>query len=73
MANMVEGGKTPILSTASRLQAIGFSLVIFPRRHRPRHRPCTAQAFYATLCCTATAPARRLSAASMFDFGNALN
>jgi 2-methylisocitrate lyase-like PEP mutase family enzyme len=29
MANMVEGGKTPMLS-ASELQAIGFSLVIFP-------------------------------------------
>ncbi len=29
MANMVEGGKTP-LSTADELQAMGFSLVIFP-------------------------------------------
>ncbi|MFX9020107.1 isocitrate lyase/phosphoenolpyruvate mutase family protein, partial [Acinetobacter baumannii] len=29
MANMVEGGKTP-LSSAADLEAIGFSLVIFP-------------------------------------------
>jgi 2-methylisocitrate lyase-like PEP mutase family enzyme len=29
MANMVEGGKTP-LKTAAELQALGFSLVIFP-------------------------------------------
>ncbi len=29
MANMVEGGDTPILSK-DRLQALGFSLVIFP-------------------------------------------
>ncbi len=29
MANMVEGGKTPMLS-ASELEALGFSLVIFP-------------------------------------------
>ena len=29
MANMVEGGKTPMLS-ASELEALGFALVIFP-------------------------------------------
>ena len=29
MANMVEGGQTPILS-GPELQALGFSLVIFP-------------------------------------------
>ena len=29
MANMVEGGRTPVLS-ASALEALGFSLVIFP-------------------------------------------
>jgi len=29
MANMVEGGKTPLLSAAE-LEAIGFALVIFP-------------------------------------------
>ena len=29
MANMVEGGKTPMLSAAE-LEALGFSLVIFP-------------------------------------------
>jgi 2-methylisocitrate lyase-like PEP mutase family enzyme len=37
MANMVEGGKTPILP-ASELEALGFALVIFPGRHRARAR-----------------------------------
>ena len=38
VANMVEGGDTPILSK-DRLQALGFSLVIFPGRRRARDRP----------------------------------
>ena len=37
MANMVEGGKTPILA-ASELQALGFAFVIFPGGHRARAR-----------------------------------
>ena len=37
MVNMVEGGKTPVLP-ASELEAIGFALRDFPRRHRAHAR-----------------------------------
>jgi 2-methylisocitrate lyase-like PEP mutase family enzyme len=47
MANMVEGGKTPILS-AEALEALGFSLVIFPGGI-VRAIARTAADFYATL------------------------
>ena len=47
MANMVEGGKTPILS-AGALEALGFSLVIFPGGI-VRAIARTAADFYATL------------------------
>jgi 2-methylisocitrate lyase-like PEP mutase family enzyme len=47
MANMVEGGDTPILSK-DRLQALGFSLVIFPGGV-VRAIARAAQAFYAVL------------------------
>jgi 2-methylisocitrate lyase-like PEP mutase family enzyme len=47
MANMVEGGDTPMLS-AGRLEALGFSLVIFPGGI-VRAIAKAAQAFYATL------------------------
>ncbi len=46
MANMVEGGDTPILSK-DRLQALGFSLVIFPGGV-VRAIARAAQNFYAT-------------------------
>jgi 2-methylisocitrate lyase-like PEP mutase family enzyme len=47
MANMVEGGKTPILSAAE-LEALGFALVIFPGGIVRAIAPA-AQAFYAAL------------------------
>jgi len=47
MANMVEGGRTPITSAAE-LEALGFSLVIFPGGI-VRALAHAAQAFYATL------------------------
>ncbi len=47
MANMVEGGKTP-LKTAAELEAMGFSLVIFPGGI-VRAIAHAARAFYATL------------------------
>lgn len=47
VANMVEGGLTPVQSAAE-LEAIGFSLVIFPGGI-VRALARTAQAFYATL------------------------
>src|SRR6185369_6907612 len=67
MANMVEGGKTPILA-AQQLEALGFSLVIFPGGI-VRAIARTAVDFYATL-------ARDSSSAAfsnrMYDF-DALN
>ena len=63
MANMVEGGKTPIL-TASELEAIGFSLVIFPGGI-VRAIAHAAQSFYATLIRDGTSAAYRNR---MFDF-----
>jgi 2-methylisocitrate lyase-like PEP mutase family enzyme len=63
MANMVEGGKTPVLS-AKELEAIGFSLVIFPGGI-VRAMAHAAQAFYATLQTDGTTDAFR---SRMFDF-----
>jgi 2-methylisocitrate lyase-like PEP mutase family enzyme len=67
MANMVEGGKTPILPAAE-LEALGFALVIFPGGI-VRALARTAGEFYATLRADGTTDAFR---ARMFDFG-ALN
>jgi 2-methylisocitrate lyase-like PEP mutase family enzyme len=67
MANMVEGGKTPILS-ADELQTLGFAFVIFPGGI-VRALAKTAQAFYGSLKSNGTtAPFRP----RMFDF-DALN
>ena len=52
MANMVEGGKTPPLSAAD-LQALGFSLVIFPGGI-VRALARTANEFYASLAALGT-------------------
>jgi 2-methylisocitrate lyase-like PEP mutase family enzyme len=63
MANMVEGGKTPILP-ASELEALGFALVIFPGGI-VRALAKTAEEFYASLKLRgSTEPFR----ARMFDF-----
>lgn len=67
VANMVEGGDTPILSK-DRLQALGFSLVIFPGGV-VRAIARAAQHFYATLARDGTTDAFR---SRMFDF-DALN
>jgi 2-methylisocitrate lyase-like PEP mutase family enzyme len=67
MANMVEGGKTPVLSAAE-LEQIGFALAIFPGGI-VRAVARTAQAFYATLKRDGTTDAFR---DRMFDF-DALN
>jgi 2-methylisocitrate lyase-like PEP mutase family enzyme len=67
MANMVEGGKTPILS-ADELQKLGFAIVIFPGAI-VRALAKAAQEFYGSLRSNGTtAPFR----ARMFDF-DALN
>jgi 2-methylisocitrate lyase-like PEP mutase family enzyme len=67
MANMVEGGKTPILS-AGELQELGFAFVIFPGAI-VRALAKAAQDFYGSLRANGTtAPFR----ARMFDF-DALN
>lgn len=63
MANMVEGGRTPILAR-SRLQELGFSLVIYPGG-AVRAVTKAAQAFYETLARTGTTEAFR---GSMLDF-----
>ena len=64
MANMVEGGKTPMLS-ASELEALDFSLVIFPGGI-VRALAKTAIEYYASLAAHgSTQPFR----ARMFDFG----
>ena len=47
MANMVEGGMTPVLSSAE-LEALGFAMVIFPGGIVRAIAPA-AQAFYAAL------------------------
>jgi 2-methylisocitrate lyase-like PEP mutase family enzyme len=67
MANMVEGGKTPILSAAE-LEALGFSLVIFPGGI-VRTLAKTAVGYYASLAANGTT---QLFRDRMFDF-DALN
>ena len=67
MANMVEGGKTPILPAAE-LEGIGFSLVIFPGGI-VRALAKTAQDYYASLAAHGSNEPFR---DHMFDF-NALN
>ena len=67
MANMVEGGKTPILP-ARELQELGFSLVIFPGGI-VRALAKTAEEFYGSLKTHGTTDPFRLR---MFDFA-ALN
>lgn len=67
MANMVEGGKTP-LKSAQELEAMGFSLVIFPGGI-VRATALAAQAFYATLLRDGSS---RAFSDRMFDFA-ALN
>ena len=63
MANMVEGGKTPMLS-ASELEALGFALVIFPGGI-VRTLAKTAVDYYASLAAHgSTQPFRE----RMFDF-----
>ena len=57
MANMVEGGKTPIQGTDD-LQALGFSLVIFPGGI-VRALAKTAEAYYASLLATGSTDAFR--------------
>jgi 2-methylisocitrate lyase-like PEP mutase family enzyme len=63
MANMVEGGKTPILSGAE-LEEIGFALVIFPGGI-VRAIAKTMQDYYASLAAHGTTEPFR---ARMFDF-----
>jgi 2-methylisocitrate lyase-like PEP mutase family enzyme len=63
MANMVEGGQTPILGK-DRLQALGFSLVIFPGGI-VRAVAKAAKAFYETLARDGTTETFRND---MFDF-----
>ena len=63
MANMVEGGRTPVLS-ASALEALGFSLVIFPGGI-VRALARAAQDFYGTLARDGQSNAFR---DRMFDF-----
>ncbi|MGR3497062.1 isocitrate lyase/PEP mutase family protein [Citreimonas sp.] len=64
MANMVEGGVTPV-SSAEELQALGYSLVIFPGGI-VRALAKTAQDYYASLHATGSNKAFR---DRMFDFG----
>ena len=63
MANMVEGGKTPMLS-ASELEALGFALVIFPGGI-VRTLAKTAVDYYASLAANGTTQPFR---DRMFDF-----
>lgn len=63
MANMVEGGRTP-LTSAAELEALGFSLVIFPGGIA-RAVARAARDFYASLLANGTSGAYRNQ---MFDF-----
>ncbi len=63
LANMVEGGATPI-QTASDLEAMGFSIVIFPGGI-VRALARTAEDYYASLMSTGS---NRAFAERMFDF-----
>ena len=67
MANMVEGGRTPVQSAAA-LEALGYAMVIFPGGI-VRAIAHAAQAFYGVLKRDGTTDARR---GAMFDF-DALN
>ncbi len=64
MANMVEGGKTPIMP-ADELQSLGYSLVIFPGG-AVRALAAQAQRYYAGLLASGSNAAMR---DGMFDFG----
>jgi len=63
MANMVEGGKTPLMA-AGELEALGYSMVIFPGG-AVRAMAATAQRYYGSLLATGSNAAM---AGSMFDF-----
>jgi 2-methylisocitrate lyase-like PEP mutase family enzyme len=67
MANMVEGGRTPVMN-AQQLEALGFSLVIFPGGI-VRAIARTARDFYTTLARDGSSDAFR---DRMYDF-DALN
>ncbi len=64
MANMVEGGKTPLMA-ADELQRLGYSMVIFPGG-AVRALAATAQRYYASLLATGSNAAM---GEAMFDFG----
>lgn len=64
LANMVEGGKTPLRSTAD-LQALGYSLAIFPGG-AVRAMAATGQRYYSNLVATGS---NEGLANQMFDFG----
>jgi len=63
MANMVEGGKTPLM-TATELQLLGYSMVIFPGG-AVRAVAATAQRYYTSLLATGSNAAM---GEAMFDF-----
>ncbi|MCH8167912.1 MAG: isocitrate lyase/phosphoenolpyruvate mutase family protein [Proteobacteria bacterium] len=63
MANMVEGGKTPLM-TAHELQRLGYAMVIFPGG-AVRALAATAQRYYASLLATGSNAAM---SEAMFDF-----
>ncbi len=63
MANMVEGGKTPLMA-ADELQRLGYSMVIFPGG-AVRALAATAQRYYASLLATGSNAAM---GEAMFDF-----
>ena len=63
MANMVEGGKTPVLSAAE-LESMGFALVIFPGGI-VRALACMASEYYASLSADGTSEPFR---SRMLDF-----
>lgn len=64
LANMVEGGKTPV-RPASDLEALGYSIAIFPGG-AVRAVAATAEQYYANLVATGS---NRAMANQMFDFG----
>lgn len=64
LANMVEGGRTPLCSAAE-LQALGYQLVIFPGG-AVRAMAATAQRYYGNLVATGSNAGM---ANQMFDFG----
>ncbi len=64
MANMVEGGKTPLM-TADELQQLGYSMVIFPGG-AVRAMAANAQRYYTRLLTTGSNAAM---GEAMFDFG----